>query len=366
MDKNTLKIILIVVAIILTLTIVGVTLALVLPKDKDKNSNGTNSNNSSQTTSSTSNDTSSDTPSSNQSPTSSNPSSSKPTSSQNTSSGSSDYTPIDLKIVKKDSASALDSNKAHVIILSGQSNATGQSMVSFLEKTATASDLAEYKAGYNNVLINYYVDMGRSNNKFEPVTLGQGATREKFGPEVGIAQYLSKTYPTETFYIIKASISGAGIAKHFKEGDNEYNFLIKSIDKGFKILEDQGLTPELFAFCWMQGETDALDGISANDYYDLESDLFNRILTRYAKYASKNGVATIDAGISQFWSKHKIVNEHKQKYANEAQNRYFFDTQKEELTYKLENNDPSHYDSQAMIKLGKLFGKFIDTVASKK
>jgi hypothetical protein len=251
-------------------------------------------------------------------------------------------------------------------LLCGQSNASEQTLVSYLEQTASATDLAEYKAGYNNVLINYYVDMGRSNNKFEPVTLGQGATREKFGPEVGIAQYLSKTYPTETFYIIKASISGAGIAKHFQEDKNEYNFLMNSIDKGFKLLEDQGLEPELFAFCWMQGATDALDRFSAEDYYNLESKLFTDILSRCSKYASKNGVAIIDAGISQFWKYNEIVNEHKQKYAKEAQNRYFINTQKEGLSYKLENNDPSHYDSQAMIKLGKLFGKFIDTVASKK
>lgn len=339
MDKNTLKIIIIAVSVLLVLGIVGVTLAFVLPKDKNKNSNS-------------SSDTSG--------------SSSSNIISSNTSSGSSDYVPIDLKIVKKDSATALDSNKAHVILLCGQSNASGQTLVSYLEQTATAADLAEYKAGYNNVLINYHVDMTRSSGKFAPVTLGQGASREKFGPEVGIAQYLSKTYPNEKFYIIKASISGAGIAKHFQEGKNEYNFLMNSIDKGFKILEEQNLDPELFAFCWMQGATDALDGISANDYYNLESKLFSDILSRCSKYASKNGVAIIDAGISQFWKYNEIVNEHKQKYAGEAQNRYFINTQKEGLSYKLENNDPSHYDSQAMIKLGKLFGKFIDTVASKK
>lgn len=347
MDKNTLKIIIIAVSVLLVLGIVGVTLAFVLPNDKNNNSN-----NSSSTSGNSSTDGSSSTASSN--------------TSSGTQNDSSHYTPIDLKIVKKDSASALDSKKAHVILLCGQSNATGQSMVSFLEKTATASDLTEYKAGYDNVLINYHVDMARSSDKFAPVTLGQGASREKFGPEVGIAQYLSKTYPTETFYIIKASISGAGIAKHLQEGKNEYNFLMKSIDKGFKILEDQGLEPELFAFCWMQGATDALDRFSAEDYYNLESKLFSDILSRCSKYASKNGVATIDAGISQFWKYNEIVNEHKQKYAGEAQNRYFINTQKEGLTYKLENNDPSHYDSQAMIKLGKLFGKFIDTVASKK
>ncbi len=336
MNSKNSKIIIPIVSILLVLVIIAIVFVVITIKNKDNNSNSslTDTGNSSVNSSSSNN------------------------SSSNISSK--------VEVVTGQSV-ALDSNKAHVILLCGQSNATGQTMVSYLEKTATDSELAEYKAGYNNVLINYRVDGGSNrSNGFVPVTLGQGATKEKFGPEVGIASYLSKAFPNEKFYIVKVAWSGSGIAQHWQEGKNEYTHIINYIDSAFSNLEQQGLDPELFAFCWMQGATDALNSLYANDYYNLQSELFTRLFDRYGKYASKEGITVIDAGISQFWQYNKVVNEAKKKYANESELRYFIDTQAEGLTFALENNDPSHYDSQAMIKLGNLFGKYIQKAATKK
>lgn len=257
-------------------------------------------------------------------------------------------------------------NKARVILLCGQSNATGQSLVSYLEQTSTEAELAEYKAGYDNILIKFMVDgYANKSSDFVPVSLGQGATTAKFGPEVGIASYLTKAFPGEKFYIIKVSWSGSGIAQHWQEGTNEYTHIKSSIDSAFANLEQQNLEPELFAFCWMQGETDALNSTYANNYYNLQSELFTRLFSRYERFISPKGLSVIDAGISQFWKYNELVNEAKKKYASEKPNRYFIDTQSEGLSYELENNDPSHYDSQAMIKLGKLFGEYIETVLTK-
>lgn len=275
------------------------------------------------------------------------------------------------KQVNKDgvlmNADALTKGKAHVIILSGQSNATGQTLLSYLKQTATEKDYAEYEKGYNNVFIKYKVDDATNSSKdFVPVTLGQGARRDKFGPEVGIASYLSKQFPEENFYIIKASWSGAGIAAHLGEQNHEYKEIINRFDEAFKLLEEKGLEPELFAFCWMQGETDALSMQNADNYYNLQSDFFSRTLKRYQKYAHPNGVAIIDAGISEYWKYNDIVNEYKEKYASEDKNRYYIDTQAQKLTFALENDDFSHYDSLSMIKLGELFGECIAKVAVKK
>ena len=330
MNSKNLKIFIPILSVLLVLVIIAAVFLVATIKNKDNSSRGSSSNNSS---------------------------------SQNISSSSSSS---NVEVVTGQSVT-LDSNKAHVILLCGQSNATGQTMVSYLEKTATATELAEYKAGYNNVLINYRVDGGSNrSNGFVPVTLGQGATKEKFGPEVGIASYLSKAFSNEKFYIVKVAWSGSGIAQHWQEGKNEYTHIINYIDSAFSNLEQLGLDPELFAFCWMQGATDALNLMYANDYYNLQSELFTRLFDRYGKYASKKGISVIDAGISQYWQYNKIVNEAKKKYANESELRYFIDTQAEGLTFALENNDPSHYDSQAMIKLGNLFGKYIQKAATKK
>ena len=278
MNSKNLKIFIPILSVLLVLVIVAAVFLVATIKNKDNSSRGSSSNNSS---------------------------------SQNISSSSSSS---NVEVVTGQSVT-LDSNKAHVILLCGQSNATGQTMVSYLEKTATATELAEYKAGYNNVLINYRVDGGSNrSNGFVPVTLGQGATKEKFGPEVGVASYLSKAFPNEKFYIVKVAWSGSGIAQHWQEGKNEYTHIINYIDSAFSNLEQLGLDPELFAFCWMQGATDALNSMYANDYYNLQSELFTRLFDRYGKYASNKGITVIDAGISQYWQYNKIVNEAKKKY----------------------------------------------------
>lgn len=252
---------------------------------------------------------------------------------------------------------------ARVILLSGQSNATGQTLVSYLEQTADSKALAEHKAGYSNVLIRYIVDANtNSSSDFVPVQLGQGATTEKFGPEVGIASYLSKTYPDEKFYIIKVSWSGSGIAAHWQEDSNEYKAIISRINASFKKLEDMNFKPELTALCWVQGETDALNETNANNYYNLQKDLFNRLFTKYQQYIPAKGVSVIDAGISDYWKYHETVNNHKKTYAAESNNRYYIDVQESGLTYRLENNDPSHYDSLSMIKLGELLGEKLELV----
>jgi len=265
-------------------------------------------------------------------------------------------------------ATALSKDKAHVILLCGQSNATGQTLNSYLKKNVDSDKYNEYKNGYKNVLINYSVDPApphTSDYKFVPVALGQGADDNRFGPEIGIASYLTKHFPDEKFYIVKVSQSGSGINTHWAENSTPYRILTREMDTIFESFEEMGLEPEIFALCWMQGETDAMGEGTARGYYGLQKDLFKRLLDKYSDYAIDSGVTTITAGISDYWEYHELVNDAKKQYAKDGKNRYHFDTQRLKLTYKLENDDPAHYDSLSMIKLGETFGKYIGKAATK-
>ena len=269
---------------------------------------------------------------------------------------------------------ATKSGKAKVILLAGQSNATGTSQVLKLKGNADAEDFARYQAGYNNVLIRYEVDSDNDTNNpniglntssaFVPVGLGQGGYPRYFGPEIGIADYLSQAYPDETFYIIKSSWSGTYLGTDWQEDADVYKAFVERTDKSFKMLEDSGLEPELFAFCWMQGEADAMQQSLADDYYNKLSDLVSRVSTKYNKYIPSAGMAFIDAGISDMsdWKYHATVNNAKKTYASEQSNRYYLDTQAEGLTYNLDNTDYAHYDAMAMIRLGKMFGEAVKKV----
>lgn len=273
-------------------------------------------------------------------------------------------TPTEAPLIKD---GMLTPGKAHVIIMSGQSNMVGRAQIRYLEQTATAKELAEYKAGYENIQIFYYVDHQNSDptniaTEFVPVTLGQGSTTVQFGPEVGLAEYLSKTFPGEKFYLIKCAWSGAGLFNCFGAGQYHFTEILRRINIGINKLKDAGLDPEIFAFCWMQGETDAMYAEHAPNYLANQTDMVDRWFKLYKKYAAPNGIAFIDAGISNVsqWTYYKTINDAKVAFQKQGTNRYYIDTIANGLTTLYENNDTSHYDSQSKIKLGRLYGQMIE------
>ena len=95
--------------------------------------------------------------------------------------------------------------EATVIILAGQSNASGASLDEYLKKNVTAEQYAEYENGYNNVYINYVAGLKRSDG-FVKCGVNQGELDGCFGPELGIADKLNEAYPDRTFFIIKCLI----------------------------------------------------------------------------------------------------------------------------------------------------------------
>lgn len=105
--------------------------------------------------------------------------------------------------------------RARVIILIGQSNATGCSLNSYLEKNVPAEDFARYAAGFDSVLINYCLDDQKytSAGEFRKVDL-TAAAEGCFGPELGMAEVLSEAYPDETIFILKYTMSGYSLHHH--------------------------------------------------------------------------------------------------------------------------------------------------------
>ena len=264
-------------------------------------------------------------------------------------------------------------NVAKVIILSGQSNATGASRVDLLKNNLSAEEYARYAEGFENIKI-MYVNGATSSGSiayttisdgFVNVKVGQGHTLSgnNFGPELGLAAYLTETYPDETFYIIKYAIGGAGLHAHFNPLDNSRNVclnkLMDTIYEGLFELEDMGLEPKIVSFLWMQGESDASTFYNANSYYEHQKALVELIRDEYADYASVRGIAFIDAAISNsgFWASWFFLNDLKYHYSKETYLNHYIDTNAHGLSVFEENNDLAHYDSLSMLLLGRLFGE---------
>ena len=261
-------------------------------------------------------------------------------------------------------------NSAKVILLGGQSNATGSSLSSLLKNNVTDAEYEEYLNGYSNVKILYTsgstsggIHYKNVSDEFVDTKLGQGYSTGCFGPEVGLAAHLSETYPDETFYIIKYAIGGSGLQAHWNPMDETRERCLKEfkekVDLGMTLIEEEGLDPQIVAFLWMQGESDASTLLSANKYYELQKLLVEDIRDEFAFYAPSRGIAFIDATISNsgVWASWYIVNDHKVNYALESDMNFCIDTNANGLTTLHENNDIAHYDSTSMILLGRLFGE---------
>jgi len=244
----------------------------------------------------------------------------------------------------------VSSAKTKVVILSGQSNAAGVSHVDTLSQT----DADKYAAGFENVLISVTNAVsGHNSDGFVKTTTGWGDNEEGvwFGPEVGLAEALSTAYPGEKIYIIKYSWSGAGLEDLFLPGRTAYNQLCQAVDDGLSQLREQGLDPEVIAFCWMQGETDACLRGTAKRYKSNQEKMGNSLRDLYGQFFF------IDAGISDSWKFYTKVNTSKRDMDCSTERCVFINSNYFGL--KVSDFDIAHYDAPSMLKLGHLFGEQI-------
>ena len=267
-----------------------------------------------------------------------------------------------------DDMDAVNNVSAKVVLLYGQSNATGVASCAYLAQKSPL-DYAEAVAGYQNVLINFITENGAnsSGGSFVPTTLGQGASKDYFGPEVGIASELSKRHPDETVFIIKYSWGGSILHNQWLDGNGEkgelytaaHNFTVAALD----YLRGKGYLPEISAVCWMQGESDAVYENRASAYYTNTQNLVTYLRSDLADYYS-TPFRFIDAGIAEIplWIDPYTVNNSKSAFADTDANNFYFSTSAMGLTTNLEPEgapDLAHYDSQSALALGKKFAEFI-------
>ena len=285
---------------------------------------------------------------------------------------------VTLDVAKKTDP-APTPKKAKVIIMAGQSNMVGHSMVDSL----TEEQLEKYQAGFKNVLIfnscnpyNPKTDKRNLTTNFVPVKTGMGRIPDDttnwpnwcFGPELGLAEYLSETYPDETFYIIKDATGGttlhdkwyspsslAYLGKETLAENSLYTHLLTRVDEGMGLLEENQIDAEIVALLWMQGESDTHQ--YTTDYAVLWSNFIGDLTTELESrgYVTENGLATIDGGITEYWANYEILNAVKEIWAAEHSKGYYVDVLGAGLTRK--PSDPAHLDSPSMLRLGRLFGE---------
>ncbi len=263
---------------------------------------------------------------------------------------------------------------AKVILLLGQSNATGISSVEYLKENITDEQFEKYEAGFDNVKINYVLDnhSATSDGEFLPVDLTCGAGEGLFGPEVGMAEVLSEAFPDEEIFILKFTMSGTILGKQWLfDGERAwiYDALIAFTEKYMDALIENNYNAKIGAVCWMQGESDT-DEKNAVRYYENQCKFVEYLRSDLSKYADGE-IYFVDAGISDSpcWAPGYItVNEAKRRFAELSPYNIYFDTVEMGLTALHEpKDDPdiAHYDSLSELELGRSFGEEIVKVYNK-
>ena len=260
-----------------------------------------------------------------------------------------------------------ENRHARVILLGGQSNASGCSRDDYLQKNVSEEKYTEYKNGYDNVYINYYVSGYNSSNGFVKCAAMQGEGGGFFGPELGLAEKLNEMYPGETFFIIKCAWGGTNLFEQWlspsgkgKTGDLYLQF-VDYVNTSLEYLESKNYDIEIEAMCWMQGESDSFSVENATDYAQNLSNFISDIREEFKGYASRDGIAFVDAYIADnpvFWVYCDLVNASKRTVADLSPMNALVDTVSLGLSCSEEpadSPDLAHYDSLSEIKLGNMF-----------
>ena len=261
--------------------------------------------------------------------------------------------------------------RARVILLAGQSNATGCSLNEYLKRNVTAEQYAEYQTGYDNVFINYYCSGNNISSGFVKTSTNQGETTDCFGPEVGLVEKLHEEYPDELFFIIKFAWGATDLYSQWispsgggKAGYLYHNF-VRYVKMNMQYLLSKGYNAKIEGMCWMQGESDSFFTTTAIGYENNLKNFIKDMRTDFAKYAKYDNIAFVDAYIANnpvFWVYCDLVNASKQAVADDSIYNVVIDTNANGLVCDQEPEgapDIPHYDSLSQIKLGNLFAEQI-------
>ncbi len=253
---------------------------------------------------------------------------------------------------------------ARVILLGGQSNASGCSRNDYLEKNVSEEKYAEYKNGYDNVYINY-LSGPKLSEGFVKCSTEQGELDGGFGPELGLADKLHELYPDETFFIIKCAWGGTNLFEQWLSPSSKgktgelYQSFVAFVEASIDYLTSKGYDVKIEGMCWMQGESDSFSVKTSNDYGKHLESFIKDIRKEFSRYAAEDGIAFIDAYIAEnpmYWVYYEAVNQGKTDVASLSPLNRVVDTSDLSCSSEpVDSPDLAHYDSLSEIALGHRF-----------
>lgn len=259
-----------------------------------------------------------------------------------------------------------EGKEALVILLGGQSNASGCSLDEYLKRNVSPEKYAEYQSGYDNVYINYLSGSNMSHGFVKCASL-QGEPAGTFGPELGLAEKLNEVFPDRTFFIIKCAWGGTNLYDQWLSPSSSgktgklYKQFVAFVESSMAYLISKNYDVEIAGMCWMQGESDSFSVETSEAYGVHLHNFVSDIRKQFSAYGPQEGIVFVDAYIAPnpaYWVYYEAVNRGKQEVSRESNRNLMVDTIAVGLDCSKEpeeNPDLAHYDSMSQIKLGHLF-----------
>ena len=151
---------------------------------------------------------------------------------------------------------SLAAQEVNVVLIGGQSNATGQGYVRNIPKSFQAD---------TTVMFYYskYLNQGEGGERWRPLCQAS-ETWDKFGVELSLGTALQDYFPERKWALIKHALSGSNLYQQWNPGNREgesqgeeYAKWLQTVKQALQELKTKGYTPVIRAMVWQQGEADA-------------------------------------------------------------------------------------------------------------
>jgi len=188
-----------------------------------------------------------------------------------------DGAPPDAALIPPDAADAPPVPlERWVILLAGQSNMVGLGRVAQLapaDRAAVDDVLIYYNASVHNH------PLARTWRPLEP---GFGATEALFGPELGLARALRARWPDRPLAFVKVAEGGTGLYDRWSPGQDLFRLFQGETARALGLLDEPH---QVVGMIWMQGESDAIEGPTAQAYLNNFAAFVHQTREELAHYA---------------------------------------------------------------------------------
>jgi len=233
-----------------------------------------------------------------------------------------------------------DRKNIKIYLLGGQSNMVGQA-----DAVNLVPPLSEPYAGvkvWNNL-----------SGTWMPLSANG---RGRFGPEIGFGHAMAKAFPFADIRLVKYASNGTALYDDWDPETKgpEYVAFMKAVHSALADLAADGLDFEIAGMLWLQGESDALEGM-AESYQERLWRFIRHLRTEFSADGMPFIIARIRDHFGGETGQAKIVRDAQVELAESAERIEWFDTDDLSLL------DPGHYDADGLIEVGNRFAqKIID------